>query len=176
MSFIIGNENIKYQLKDNFFANAMDITSFLTDGIVFSDGKYLPNSKWKEQWMKYCRMIMPNSGYIVEYSHSYKSDKFKDITDYEIYKGDKLIDVGQTWGLENAEAQAYIKISQLSTFKNIFDEGKPKIEWIINKIPKNNFRLTTDMNSRHYRLSYDLRTIVGNKALLREWKLSLINI
>ncbi len=176
MSFVIGNEHIVNQLKGNFFANAMDITSFLTDGIIFSSGKDLPNSEWKSQWMKYCRMIMPHSGYKIEYSHPYKSDKFKDITQYEIYKGDKLIESDQTWGLVNAEAQAYIKISQLSSFKKIFDDSKPKVEWIINKIPKNHFRINTDINNRHYRLSYDLRTIVGNKTLLREWKFSLINI
>ena len=52
MSFVIGNEHISNQLVNSFFTNAMDITSFLTDGVVFSIGKELPNSEWKQQWIK----------------------------------------------------------------------------------------------------------------------------
>lgn len=174
MSFVIGNEHISNQLVNSFFSNAMDITSFLTDGIVFSLGKDLPNSEWKQQWMKYCRMIMPYSGYRIEYSHPYKSDKYKDITEYEIYKGDKFIDGNQTWGLENAESQAYIKISQLSSFGNLYKNEVENVKWIIDKIP--NFRITTDIYDRHYRVSRDLEKIINNKTLLREWKLSLLEI
>lgn len=174
MSFVIGNEHIENQLRNNFFANAMDITSFLTDGIVFSSGKELSNYEWKQQWMKYCRIVMSHSGYRIEYTHPYKSDKYKNITEYEIYKGDKFIENFQTWGLENAEAQAYIKISQLSTFGNLYEQEVEKVKWVIDKIP--NFRVNTDIYDRYYRVGRDLEKIVSNKQLLREWKLSLINI
>lgn len=174
MSFVIGNEHISNQLVNSFFSNAMDITSFLTDGIVFTAGKDLPNKEWKEQWMKYLRLIIPYSGYRIEYSHPYKSDKHKDITEYEVYKGNKLIDGGQTWCLENAEAQAYIKISQLSTFGNLYKNEVENVKWIIDKIP--NFRVNTDIYDRHYRVGRDLEKIVNNKPLLREWKLSLLEI
>jgi hypothetical protein len=50
MSFVIGNEHISNQLVNSFFSNAMDITSFLNDGIVFSSGKDLTNMEWKLQW------------------------------------------------------------------------------------------------------------------------------
>ena len=174
MSFVIGNEHISNQLVNSFFTNAMDITSFLTDGIVFTAGKDLPNKEWKEQWMKYLRLIMPYSGYRIEYSHPYKSDKHKDITEYEIYKGDKLIDGDQTWCLENAEAQAYIKISQLSTFGDLYKNEVEKVRWVIDKIP--NFRINSDIYDRHYRVGRDLEKIMNNKTLLREWKLSLLEI
>jgi hypothetical protein len=171
MSFVLGNEHILNQLENNFFSNAMDITSFLNDGIVFSRGNELPNKEWKEQWIKYFRMIMPYSGYRVEYSNPYKSDKHKNITEYEIYKGDKLIDGDQTWSLENAEAQAYIKISQLSTFGNLYKNEVEKVKWIIAKIS-----FYSDINDRHYRVSRDLEKIINNKTLLRKWKLSLLEI
>ena len=174
MNFTIGNEHISNQLTNSFFSNAMDITSFLNDGIVFSLGKDLPNKEWKQQWMKYFRIIIPYSGYRIEYSHPYKSDKYKDITQYEIYKGDRFIEGFQTYSLENAEAQAYIKISQLSTFGDLYKNEVEKIRWIIDKIP--DFRINTDIHDRHYRVSRDLEKIVNNKALIREWKLSLLEI
>jgi len=174
MSFVIGNEHIENQLRNNFFANAMDITSFLTDGIVFSAGKKLSNYEWKQQWMKYCRIVMSHSGYRIEYSRPFKSGVLKYVTDYEIYKGDKFIIGDRTHGLENAEAQAYIKISQLSTFGNLYKEEVEKVKWAIDKIP--NFRVNTDIYDRYYRVGRDLESIVNNKPLLREWKLSLINI
>ena len=72
------------------------------------------------------------------------------------------------------EAQAYIKISQLSTFGNLYKEEVEKVKWAIDKIP--NFRVNTDIYDRYYRVGRDLESIVNNKPLLREWKLSLINI
>lgn len=170
MSFTIGNEHITNQFTNNFFANAMDITSFLNDDIIFSEGKELNNTIWKNQWMKYCRIIMPHSGYTIEYSHPYKSDKHKDITQYEIYAKDgRLVDSDVTYCKENAEAQAYIKISQLSTFKSYYTTNVNKIEWLIDKIET--FRIDKDPHSRYYRLSRDLKRIYNNKGLLREWKL-----
>ena len=44
----------------------------------------------------------------------------------------------------------------------------------IDKIP--NFRVNTDVYDRHYRVSRDLEKIINNKTLLREWKLSLLEI
>ena len=135
MNFTIGNEHITNQFTNNHFVNAMDITSFLEDGIIFSNGKELPNAEWKEQWMKYCMIIMPHSGYDISLSHPYKSDKYKDITEYEItYKG-KIVDSGITWCEENAIAQCYIKISQLSSFSTIVEKGLDKLDSVIEKIP-----------------------------------------
>ncbi len=174
MSFSIGNEHIKNQLVSNQFGNAMDITSFLTDGIVFSLGYDLPNTQWKLQWMKYCDMIMPQSGFRIEYEHPYNSRKLKDITEYEIYKEDKFIEAGTSHCYESAKAQAYIKISQLSTFSKVTKEGLPKVKWITDKIDDYYFRVNP--NDRNYRLKHDLKRVVDNKALLREWKLSIIDI
>lgn len=174
MSFVIGNEHISNQLVNSFFSNAMDITSFLNDGIVFSLGKDLPNSEWKQQWIKYFRMIMPYSGYRIEYSKPFKSGGLKNITDYDIYKGDEFITGERTHGKENAEAQAYIKISQLSTFGDLYKNEVEKVRWVIDKIP--NFRINSDIYDRHYRVGRDLEKIVNNKPLLREWKLSLLEI
>lgn len=173
MAFIIGNEHISNQLLSNsFYSNAMDIASFINDGIIFSLGKDLPNSEWKQQWIKYLRIIMPYSGYRVEYSNPFKSNDLKDITDYDIYKGDKFITGERTHSLENAEAQSYIKISQISTFGDFYKNEVDKIKWIIDKIP--NFRMYTDVYHKHYRISRDLEFILNNNSFLREWKLSLL--
>lgn len=167
MSFHLSNEHIKNQLNDIQFENAMNITSFLTDGIIFSSGYDLPNTEWKNQWIKYCKIIIPYTGFRIEYEHPYKSDKLKDVTQYVIYKGDKLIDDGITHGFENAQSQAYIKLSQIGSFTKIINEGLPKLQWIIDKIPS---------KDRSYRIREDLKSIVEDKALLREWKLALIDI
>ena len=76
--------------------------------------------------------------------------------------------------MENAEAQAYIKISQLSSFGNLYKNEVENVKWVIDKIP--NFRVNTDIYDRHYRVGRDLEKIINNKPLLREWKLSLLEI
>lgn len=176
MSFVLSNEHIKHQLTYEYFANAMDITSFLEDGIVFSDGYNLSNAEWKAQWMKYCNIIMPLSGYDIKISKPYTSEKLKNVTEYEIYRIGKLITGTQTYSEENAYAQAYIQIYRLSTFSRVRESGMKKIEWLINKIEKNPWNFFSNVNSRNYRLKYDLNEILKNKALLREWKLSTIEI
>lgn len=171
MSFTIGKEHIENQLTNNFFANAMDITSFINDGTIFSQNKN--NQNWKEQWMKYCRIIMPHSGYRIEYSNPYNSKKLSQITQYEIYnKENKLIDSDITYCLENAEAQAYIKISQIAVFKKYYETKMKTLEPFINMIEK--FRIDKNPYSRYYRANRDLNEIINNKILNREWKLSQI--
>jgi len=174
MSFIIGNEHIKNQLINSQFENAMNITSFLTDGIVFSLGEELPNTEWKNQWLKYCKIIMPSPGYRIEYTNTYKSDKLKGITQYDIFRGDDFIVGGVTHSYVDAQAQAYIKLSQIGNFNKVIEDGLPKLQWIIGKIPDYFYRI--ESSNRHYRIRDDLKRIVNDKSLLREWKLSLIDI
>ena len=171
MNFIIGKEHIENQFNNNFFANAMDITSFINDNTVFSQNKN--NEDWKEQWMKYCRIIMPHSGYKIKYSNPYKSKKLKQITQYTILnKDNKEIDSNITHCLENAEAQAYIKISQIAVFEKYYQDKMKTLEPFINMIEK--FRIDSNPYSRHYRANRDLNELKNNKKLNREWKLSRI--
>jgi len=169
----ISNENIKYQLSSNrLFENAMNIESFLCDGIIFSSGFELSNKDWTKQWIKYCRVIMKHSGYRVEYINPYKSNKLKEVVEYSIYKENEFIIGCQTSGLENAEVQAYIRILELSSF-NESNLKIDEIKWILDKIERPTYNQST-YTDRHYRIHDDLNKILDNKLLLREWKLSLI--
>lgn len=169
MSFIISNEHIKNHLKFTNFSNAMNLASFLTDGVIFSDGEELGNTVWKNQWLKYCRIIMPTTGYTITYSYPFKSDKFKNIVDYEVYYGDKFIEGNRTYSKENAEAQAYLKVLDRRTLYKYYDENIDRIAFILDRIP--NYRVITDYRNSYYNLARDLKLCMENKAISREWKI-----
>lgn len=44
------------------------------------------------------------------------------------------------------------------------------------ELPTSGYKSSTDIYDRHYRVGRDLEKIVNNKPLLREWKLSLLEI
>jgi hypothetical protein len=149
----------------------MNLASFLNDSSIFSEALHLNNTEYKNQWIKYCRVIMPHSGYTIEYSHPFKSEKFKDITDYTIYNNSgRVICEERTHSIENAEAQAYIKISQISTFNGYYAPNVAKIEYLIDK--SSPFRMVTDIHSKYYKIRRDLNSILNDTVLMREWKLS----
>lgn len=173
MSFYLNNEHIYNQLiSNNNFENAMNIASFLNDNIIFSEGKDNDNIIWKNQWMKYCNIIMPYSKYKIKLYNPYKSSKFKHIVEYDILLNDDIKANGISSSEEEAIAQCYIKISQLDTFSDFVDNGLNALKPIINKIGSN--IIYNDINDRrYYRVKYDLIKIINDKRLYRSFKLKL---
>lgn len=179
MNFFLTNDHIKSQLSSTCFKNAMNITSFLTDGIIFSDGYNLPNNVWKEQWFKYCNMIMFDAGYDIEYINPYKSEKLKNVTEYYItkYHNGVLVDVANDSSSSKLSAivQSFIKISQYSNFykqQRRFSEIEPILNKFIPDYISPSF--TTHNKVTIQDLVYDLRKIINNKTFIRDYKLSLI--
>jgi len=166
---MILKEYIERQLTNYGFANAMDITSFLVDGIIFSE------QIDSTLWLKYCRLIIPHSGYRVEFTHPYKSRNLKDITQYDIFADDKHI-IGSVSSNEiSAETQAYIKVSQLSTFKEYFDKKYKELREIFIDLNYNDV-LVFRQTWRYYRVSSELSEFLKDKTRVRDWKLSKIDI
>lgn len=155
--------------------NAMNIVSFVNDGIVFTAGVDLPINIWYEQFLKYLKFVMPYSGYTIKYNNPYKSKVFKDITEFEVYKNDVFITADKRCDKETAELSAYIEIIvQKPTFDNIYKEYFEKVEPIVDMIPKHSLR--TEKTSSGYKVSDDLKYILEDKALLRAYRLSLMDI
>lgn len=167
---------------DRGLANALNVVSFVNDGIVFTSGSNLPIDVWGGQFMKYLRVVMPHCGYTINFNNPYKSEEFKDVTEFEIYKDDLFIE-GKTCNNKGlAELTAYMEVltgmkvyfKGKANFDSIYKEYFTKVEHIVDMLPMHDFR--TPKTSAGYKVSDDLRVILDDKALLREYKLSLIDI
>lgn len=163
-------------------ANALNVVSFVNDGIVFTAGSNLPINIWGSQFMKYLRVVIPHSGYTINFKNPYKSEEFKDVTEFEIYKGDLFIEGKTCNNKELAELTAYMEVltgmrvyfKGKANFDSIYQEYFTKVEHIIDMLPMHDFR--TPKTSSGYKVSDDLKEILDDKALFRQYKLSLINI
>lgn len=169
------NAIINILASNRSLTNSINIVSFVNDGIVFSSGYNQPINIWNEQFIKYLRFVIPHSGYKIKYSHPYKSKSFKNITEFDVYKDDVFIIGDKRCDKETAELSAYIEILQkCPSFDSIYQEYFKKVEPIIDLLPANEFRVKK--TSSFYKVSDDLREILNNKSLLRQYRLSLIDI
>lgn len=83
---------------------------------------------------------------------------------------------------EIAEIAAYVEVLSgmrvnmynKPNFDSIYQEYFTKVEHIIDMLPMHDFR--TPKTSSGYKVSDDLKEILDDKALFREYKLSLIDI
>ncbi len=162
--------------------NALNIVSFVNDSIVFTAGLNEPIHIWGQQFIKYLRVVMPHSGYTINFSNPYKSQEFKDVTEFEILKDDVYIIGKRNVNKEIAEIAAYVEVLSgmrvnmynKPNFDSIYQEYFTKVEHIIDMLPMHDFR--TPKTSSGYKVSDDLKEILDDKALFREYKLSLIDI